>query len=252
MFWLLREIFVFAKNKKLNYRGTRAAMQVLNREKFLQVLGLTSGAFDQLQHAGHVALAFATPIPSSPGHYLDLDLVAMAMNVGLTPTLGRENSTAIVAGFFTQWASAVGYAEANPTRDFFVAVGSAGWDATKKSPKLLLVTHGTLDQIAADFRETKDLAGFFTANVSDIIRRLRRRAREAGIDLERPFFFAPDDPRFDQILRQVERERDARVARLRKDKTKLAKTKKRVHREDIASLPRVKTVNYPIALQDVG
>ncbi len=117
---------------------------------------------------------------------------------------------------------------------------SAGWDATKKSPSLLLVTHGTVHQIAADFRETNDLAGFFTVNVSDIIRRLRRRAREAGIDLERPFFFAPDDPRFDQILRQVGRERDPRVARLRKDKTKLAKTKKRVHREDIASLPALR------------
>ena len=129
---------------------------------------------------------------------------------------------------------------------------SAGWDATKKSPKPTPRDSRDLHQIAADFREANDLAGFFTVNVSDIIRRLRRRAREAGIDLERPFFFAPDDPRFDQILRQVERERDPRVARLRKDKTKLAKTKKRVHREDIASLPRVKTVNYPLALQDVG
>jgi len=215
-------------------------------------LGLTSGAFDQLQHAGHVSLAFATPLPAIPGRYLDLDLVAMAINLGLTPTLGRENSTAIVAGFFTQWACAVGYAEADSTRDFFMAVGGAGWDATKKSPKLLLVTYGVLDQIAADFRETKELVGFFTVNVSDIIRRLRGRAREVGIDLERPFFFAPDDPRFDQILKQVERERDARVERLRRDKKKLAKTKKRIHREDIASLPRVKTVDYPIALQEVG
>ena len=186
-------------------------MQVLNREEFLQVLNLTSGAFDQLQHAGHVALAFASPIPSSPGRYLDLDLVAMAINLGLTPGLGRENSTSIVAACFTQWASAVGYAEAKPTEDFFTAVGGTGWDATKKSPKLLLFTHGTLDQIADDFGKTKDLVGVIMINVSDIIRRMRSRAREAGIDLERPFFFAPDDPRFDQILKQVERERDARV-----------------------------------------
>ena len=79
---------------------------------------MTGGAFDQLQHAGHVALAFGTPMPATPGRYLDLDLVAMAINLGLTPSLGRENSTAIVSGYFHQWASAVGHAEADPSRTF--------------------------------------------------------------------------------------------------------------------------------------
>ena len=96
-------------------------MQWLTREQFLELLELTSGAFDQLQHAGHVSLAFATPLPAAPGRYLDLDLVAMWINLGLTPTLGRENSTAIVGACFSQWASAVGYAEANPGQDFFMA-----------------------------------------------------------------------------------------------------------------------------------
>ena len=158
-------------------------MQSLTRDEFLEVLGLTSGAFDQLQHAGHVALAFGTPLPATPGRYLDLDLVAMATNLGLTPALGREIATAIVAGHFHQWASAVGHAEADPNQNFFMAVGGVGWDAAKKSPKLLLVTHGTLDQITDDFRETNDLVGFFTVNISNIIRRLRSHAHAAGIDL---------------------------------------------------------------------
>jgi hypothetical protein len=225
-------------------------MQSLTREQFLELLGLTGGAFDQLQHAGHVSLAFATPLPAAPGRYLDLDLVAMAINLGLTPTLGRGNATSIVAACFAQWVSAVGHAEADAIQDFFLAVGGAGWDATKKSPKLLLVTHGTLDQIAADFREAKDLVGFFTVNVSDIIRRLRGHARQTGIDLDRPFFFAPTDPRFDQILKQVERERDARIARLRRDKKKLAAAEKRIRRNDIVSVPRVRNAAYPIALQE--
>lgn len=42
-------------------------MQSLSRDQFLDVLALTSGAFDQMQHAGHVALAFGTPIPAGPG-----------------------------------------------------------------------------------------------------------------------------------------------------------------------------------------
>ena len=105
---------------------------------------------------------------------------------------------------------------------------------------------------AEDFRETKDLVGFFTVNISDIIRRLRSRAHAAGIDLSRPFFFPPDDPRFDQILTQVKRERDARIARLRRDKKKFAAAKARRSRQDIAALPRVKNVNYPLAVQEMG
>ena len=166
-------------------------MQHLSRDEFLEVLGLTGAALDQLQHAGHVALSFGTPMPATPGRYLDLDLVAMAINLGLTPSLGRENSTAIVSGYFHQWASAVGRAEVDPEQDYFMAVGGVGWDSTKKSPKLLLVTNGTVDQIAQDFRNAADLVGFFTVNVSNILRRLRARAHVAGIDLVVHSFFRP-------------------------------------------------------------
>jgi len=224
-------------------------MQSLTRNEFLELLGLTSGAFDQLQHAGYVALAFGTPLPATPGRYLDLDLVAMAINLGLTPSLGREISATIVASFFNQWASAVGRAEADHNKDFFVAVGGVDWDAAKKSPKSLLMTHGTLDQITGDFRDVKDLVGYFTVNISDIIRRLRSRAQTIGIDLDRAFFFSPDDPRFDQILTQVKRERDARIARLRRAKKKFAAVKARRQRPDIVAMPRVKDDMNSIELQ---
>ena len=224
-------------------------MQTLTRDEFLEVLPLTSGAFDQLQHAGYVALAFGTPMPATPGRYLDLDLVAMAINLGLTSSLGREVSTTIVTAFFHQWASAVGHAEADPNENFFMAVGGVGWDAAKKGPKLLLVTHGTIAQIAEDFRDLKGLVGFFTVNISDIMRRLRARARAVGIDLSRPFFFPPDDLRFDQILMQVKRERDGRIARLRQDKKKFAAMKARSRRQDIAAVPRVQNVGYPRVMQ---
>jgi hypothetical protein len=227
-------------------------MQSLTRDEFLELLGLTGGAFDQLQHAGHVALAFGTPLPATPGRYLDLDLVAMATNLGLTPSLGREISTAVVGGFFPQWASAVGHAEADRNQDFFVAVGKVGWDAAKKGPKLLLVTHGTLDEITKDFRDTKDLVGFYTVNISDIIRRLRAHADAAGIDLSRPFFFPPNDSRFSQILTQVKREWDARIARLRRDKKKSAAAKARRRRQDIAAAPRVKNLNRQFAMQEMA
>ncbi len=226
-------------------------MQSLTREEFLEILGLTGGAFDQLQHAGHVALAFGTPMPATPGRYLDLDLVAMAMNLGLSQSLSRENATTIVSAFFHQWASAVGHAEADQKQNFFMAVGGVGWDAAQKGAKLLVVTHGTLDQISEDFRTMSDLVGMFTVNISDIIRRLRARAQTAGVDLTRPFFFPPEDPRFDQILTQVKREWQARIARLRRDKKKFATAKGRGRRQDIAAVPRVKNVNYPIKMLEV-
>jgi hypothetical protein len=227
-------------------------VQHLSREEFLELLGLTGGAFDQLQHAGHVALAFGTPMPATPGRYLDLDLVAMAIILGLTPSLGRENATTIVSGFFHQWASAVGHAEADRSQNFFMAVGGVGWDTTKRRPKLLVVTNGTVEQIAQDFRSTENLAGFFTVNISDVIRRLRARAHAAGIDLSQAFFFPPEDPRFAEMLTRVKRERDARLARLRKDKKKFATAKARDRRPDIAAVIRLKNAKYPVDMRGVA
>lgn len=224
-------------------------MQVVARQELLDLMGLTSSAFDQLQHAGHVALAFGTPLPATPGRYLDLDLVAMAMNLGLTPSIGRERATAIVGGFFHQWVSAVGHAEVNLNQEYFMAAGAVGWDELKKSPKLLLVTNGTLEQLSGDFQGRRDLVGFFTVNISDIIRRLRAKAQRAGIDLSRPFFFPPDDPRFGEIITQVKREFDGRVARIRQNKKKLTVARARGRRRDISTLPRVKDNAYPFDMQ---
>jgi hypothetical protein len=222
-------------------------MQSLPRDQFLSVLGLTSGAFDQLQYAGHVALAFGTPLPARPGWYLDLDLVAMAINLALTPSFGRDYATAIVGGYFNQWGAAVGHAEADRSQNFFMAIGGMDWDPSKKRPRLLLVTHGTLAQIAKDFKDIGGLVGAYHVNVTDIIARLRARAREVGIDLSSPFFFAPDDPRFNEILRQVRQERDARIARLRRDKTKLRAMEARLRRKDIEAVARVRAIEYSFA-----
>jgi hypothetical protein len=56
-------------------------MRSLTRDQFLKIFGLSSGAFDAQQRAGHVALAFGTRILATPGRYFDLDLAAMAIVV---------------------------------------------------------------------------------------------------------------------------------------------------------------------------
>ena len=225
-------------------------MQWVMRDELLKLLELSSGAFDQLQHSGHVALAFGAPLPAMRGRYVDLDLVAMAINLGFAQSIGRENSTAIVAKCFTQWASAVAHAEADHTQDFFMAVGLLGWDAAKKRAEFFLVTHGTLDQITKHFREKK-LVRFFAVNVSDIIRRIRERAHAAGIDLSRPFLGPPNDPRFDEIWTRAKRECEARIARLRRDKKKLTVAKLRDQQLNIAVASQVNDVDYALAMQEM-
>jgi hypothetical protein len=193
-------------------------MRSLTREQFLKIFGLTSGAFDAQQRAGYVALAFGTPIPATPGRYCDLDLVAMAIAAGLTPTLGRQAATTIVLGFFNQWVAAVGYADAETAQSYFFAMGLVRRGKDQRHPREIWVTYGTSEQIMSDLR---DASSVIAVNISDILARLRGKARTTGIDLSQPFFFPPDHERFSQIITEFEQERQARFARLRRNKKKL-------------------------------
>jgi hypothetical protein len=80
---------------------------------------------------------------------------------------------------------------------------------------------------------------------------LRAKAQVAGINLSGPFFFPPGDPRFEQILTQVKREWEARIARLRRDKKKLAVAKRHRRHTNIAEPSRVKDMNYPTVMREI-
>jgi hypothetical protein len=222
------------------------------RDEFLELVGLRSGVFDQLQHAGFVALAFGTPLPARRGRYLDLDLVAVAINEALTPSIGRPWATAVVGKFFLHWLTAVARAEADQSQDFFLAVGGVEWDPQRRCPKRLLITNGTLGEISQNFQGTKDLFGYHTVSISAIIRRLREKAQKAGIDLSRPFFFVPGDPRLTEIVTQFTRERDARAARVKRNKNKLAAIKGWDRRQDLSAIPLANDNTYPVELQAVA
>ena len=118
-------------------------MRSLTRDQFLKIFGLASGVFDAQQRANHVALAFGSPFPATPGRYLDLDLVAMALAAGLTPTLGRQAAITIVLGFFNQWVSAVGHADADTAQNYFFAMGLIGQDKDQRRPREIWVTNRT-------------------------------------------------------------------------------------------------------------
>jgi hypothetical protein len=186
--------------------GTRRGLhEVADPRSIPKNLWLTSGAFDALQRAGHVALAFGTPIPAPPGRYFDLDLVAMAIAAGLAPTLRRQTATTTVLGFFNQWVAAVGHADADTARNYFFAMGVVGWDNDERRPREIWVTNGTMEQITSDLR---DPSSVIAVNITDIIARLRTKARTAGIDLSQAFFFPPEHERFSQIITELEQERE--------------------------------------------
>jgi hypothetical protein len=212
-------------------------MRSLTRNQFLKILGMTSGAFDAQQRAGHVALAFGTPIPATAGRYFDLDLVGMAIALGLAPTLGRPTATIIVLGFFNQWVAAVGHADADTARSYFFAMGAVGWDDEKRRPREFFVTHGTTEQITSDLQ---DASSMFAVNITDIIARLRAKARSVGIDLSQPFFFPPEHMRFSQIIAEFEQEREARIARLRQSKKKFRRHQALMSRQDVKPVARLR------------
>ena len=212
-------------------------MRSLTRDQFLKIFGLTSGAFDAQQRAGHVALAFGTPIPATPGRYLDLDLVAMAIAAALTPTLGRQAATTIALGFFNQWVSAVGHADTDTTQNYFFAMGLVGRNNDERRPREIWVTNGTIEQIMSDLR---DASSVIAINITDIIARLRAKARAAGIDLSQPFFFPPEHERFSQIITEFKQEREARIARLRRNKNKLRRHEAMMRGQNIQAVARLR------------
>jgi hypothetical protein len=211
-------------------------MRPLSRDQFLKIFGLTSGAFDAQQRAGHVALAFGTPIPATPGRYFDLDLVGMAIAVALAPTLGRQAATTIVLGFFNQWVSAVGHADADTAQNFFFALGLVR-DSNERRPSEIWVTNGTLEQIMSDLRAASSIIAI---NITDIIARLRAKAHAVGVDLSQPFFFPPEHERFSQIITEFKQEREARIARLRRNKNKLRRHQALMSRQDIKAVARLR------------
>ena len=161
----------------------------------------------------------------------------MAIAAGLAPTLGRQTATTIVLGIFNQWVAAVGHADADSAQNYFFAMGAVGWDDSKRRPREIWVTNGTSEQIMSDLR---DASSVIAVNITDIIARLRAKARTAGIDLSQPFFFPPEHKRFSQIITEFKQEREAQIAHLRRSKKKLRRHQALMSRQDIRAVARLK------------
>jgi hypothetical protein len=208
-------------------------MVPLSREEFLKLGGMTSGTFDQLQHAGHVALAFGSPFPGSAGRYLDLDVVAMTLASELSePIGGRRKAADFVLGYFDVWGDAVGRAEADPGTTFYFAIGAIG---PRDRPVSYLITSGTAEEIERDFKGIKGPLLFIRTDMNAMLARVREAGKRAGIDLSRPFFLAPDHPQYAAIIAD---EREARERRLRANPKKFKEAQARERRKDVKVIHR--------------
>jgi hypothetical protein len=195
-----------------------AGVRGVSREQFLRILGLSSGAYDQIQHSIGAALAFGSPIPAAPGRYLDIDLIAMAITAGLAPALGRQAATIIVLGFFNHWIAATAEVDTDSGRHCF-GLGLV-LDKLGRKAKEIRITHGSGEEILSDLRGSSSI---ITVDIRDVVSRLRARGHAVGVDLSGPFFYPPEDPRFKDAIDEFTAERERRVARLRQDKKKLAR-----------------------------
>lgn len=115
-----------------------------------------------------------------------------------------------------------------------------GWGEQKKSFDELLVTHGANEQILTDLRGARLV---IAVSVTQILARLRDKARAAEIDLSQPFFFTPEHPRYSQIITEFRHERAARLARLRRSGKKARHSQSRKARNSPAtSRPTIRAV----------
>jgi hypothetical protein len=112
----------------------------------------------------------------------------MLIAAGLTRMLGRQAATTIVLGFFNQWVSAIGHADADTAQNYFFATGLFVRENDERRPREIWVTNGTSEQIISDLR---DASSVVAVNITDIIARLRVKARAAGIDLSQAILFSP-------------------------------------------------------------
>jgi hypothetical protein len=223
-------------------------MQRMIRTDLEELLYLKRGELDNLQAEGAISLAFGAVWPGKPGDYFDIDAVHLAVNLALSPTVGRPTATAIVLKFSAMICALIARAEFDQTTDVFLGVGAFGVkDAARKIPRLYGVAAGTMDELKRDLvGQDEPLKNACLVNISDIIRRLRANARTLGINLEKPIFFLPDDPRFADVQRVIEREIKARAARLKADRKKLQKARTHMAREDITYLSTSST--YPLEM----
>lgn len=211
-------------------------MRFLSREQFLALLKLDEPNYDAMQRKGQAALAFGAPLPGAPGRYHDLDLVAMALVLGMAPTVPRETAATIVLGFFNQWVAAVARAEVDPGTDYFFALGLMGGDVAERRQDEIHITHGTRDAIMADLPGARSIMAM---NVTDILARLRANARDLDIDLSQPFFFSPDHPRFSQIIDEFKQMRHEQIARFRRARKKFRAHQLRMRQQQITPAPRI-------------
>ena len=159
-------------------------MRTLSRDQFLQVFELTSGAFDALQRAGHVALAFGTP-----SRQRQAAISIWTSSPWQSPPGSRRHWSAnryddCVGLLYTSGSQSVGHADADWRKTIFCD-RCVGWDNDERRPRQDLGDERHIEQITSDLRNASSV---MAVNISDIVAPAYQGAH-GRIDLSQPFFF---------------------------------------------------------------
>jgi hypothetical protein len=195
-------------------------MQRVTADEFFQIIKTTPGTFNVGATRSETALAFGAARPLAGGLFLDLDIAAAMLVDELTPAFTRKFAATLIRGFFDEWCKAVGRVDTTDEPIFLIVIETGEPLAGKRRGYRehgVNVASATLRELSDnDLREARTVPERMTLiNVSSVVRRAREAASAIKVDLSAPFCPGPDDPKFEQAMRDAKAWRERNVSRAR-------------------------------------
>lgn len=202
-------------------------MRIITPEQFFATADVKPETFRADVSKNQAAFAFGTGQPLAAGRFIDLDPIAWRLVNELRPGFGRVGAATLVKAFCDGWLYAVSLADRTAEPVFFAITESGPPSSVWKGGAREHVNAGavTLSALAKQKPKATGDVGpdrITLINISKIMRDVRERAANIGLDLTEPFCPPFDDPSFNKELKEIENWREAMGARVRRAELQLA------------------------------
>lgn len=186
-------------------------MQTLPRAQFLKLVDLSGNAFDQQIFKGNSVLTFGSPTPATANTFLPTDALHVLAMTELARGIGQSESAALLRFSPHVVLDAIVRAEYDP-QPIWLCVMVRGDQRGERYD----LAGGTFADLATDLAQEPPPARILLVNVTDLVGRVRRNAKAAGIELRSPLLLRPDDRRYEALIRELEAIAVGRLDRARK------------------------------------